>query len=63
MPFTMAIKNPAMALMMPSQQEAIAETMDPMIIIFKLKIWMGCENVAGVVSVDDILKKLGIRSG
>jgi len=50
MPFTMAIKNPAMALMMPSQQEAIAETMDPMIIIFKLKIWMGCENVAGVVS-------------
>ncbi len=29
MPFTMAIKKPAMALMMPSQQEAIAETMDP----------------------------------
>ncbi len=29
MPFTMAIRNPPMAPMMPSQQEAIAETMDP----------------------------------
>jgi len=31
MPFTMAIKNAPMALMMPSKQEAIAETIDPMI--------------------------------
>jgi len=33
MPFTMAIRNPPMAPMMPSQQEAIAETMDPIIAV------------------------------